>query len=72
MAIADHHGPVYLRFGRPKMPIFTPENQKFEIGKAVNFIEGSDVSIFATGHMLWYAIEAEAILSEKRHQRRSH
>ena len=65
MAIADHHGPVYLRFGRPKMPIFTPENQKFEIGKAINFIEGSDVSIFATGHMLWYAIEAEAILSEK-------
>lgn len=65
MAIADHHGPVYLRFGRPKMPIFTPENQKFQIGKAINFIEGSDVSIFATGHMLWYAIEAEAILSEK-------
>lgn len=65
IAIANHHGPVYLRFGRPKMPIFTPENQKFEIGKAITFIEGSDVSIFATGHMLWYAIEAEAILSEK-------
>ena len=65
IAVADHHGPVYLRFGRPKMPIFTPENQKFEIGKAITFIEGSDVSIFATGHMLWYAIEAEAILSEK-------
>ncbi|MDN5214260.1 transketolase family protein [Fulvivirgaceae bacterium BMA12] len=65
IAIADHHGPVYLRFGRPKMPIFTPEDQKFEIGKAINFVEGSDVSIFATGHMLWYAIEAEAILNEK-------
>ncbi len=65
IAIADHHGPVYLRFGRPKMPIFTPENQKFEIGKAINFVEGNDVSIFATGHMLWYAIEAEAILNEK-------
>ena len=65
IAIADHHGPVYLRFGRPKMPIFTPEDQKFEIGKAINFIEGNDVSIFATGHMLWYAIEAEAILREK-------
>lgn len=65
IAIADHHGPVYLRFGRPKMPIFTPENQKFQIGKAINFIEGNDVSIFATGHMLWYAIEAEVMLREK-------
>ena len=65
IAIADHHGPVYLRFGRPKMPVFTHEDQTFRIGKAINFIEGNDVSIFATGHMLWYAIEAEAILSEK-------
>lgn len=65
IAIADYEGPVYLRFGRPKWPIFTPADQKFEIGKAINMIEGSDVSIFATGHMVWQAIEAEAILAEK-------
>jgi len=65
IAIAEHHGPVYLRFGRPKVPIFTPEDQKFEIGKAIRFIEGSDVSIFATGHLLWHAIEAEARLAEQ-------
>ena len=65
IAIAKHHGPVYLRFGRPKVPIFTPEDQKFEIGKAVRFIEGTDVSIFATGHLLWHAIEAEARLAEQ-------
>ncbi|MDH3709857.1 MAG: transketolase family protein [Cyclobacteriaceae bacterium] len=65
IAIAKHHGPVYLRFGRPKVPIFTPEDQNFEIGKAVKFIEGSDVSIFATGHLLWHAIEAEALLASK-------
>lgn len=65
MAIADHVGPVYLRFGRPVVPIFTPANQKFQIGKAVKLIEGNDVSIFATGHLVWPAIEAEAILREK-------
>lgn len=65
IAIAEHDGPVYLRFGRPSWPIFTPENQKFEIGKALHLIDGADVSIFATGHMVWQAIEAEAILSEK-------
>ncbi|GAB5522970.1 MAG: transketolase C-terminal domain-containing protein [Roseivirga sp.] len=65
IAIADHHGPVYLRFGRPKVPIFTPADQKFEIGKALKLIEGSDVSIFATGHLVWEAIEAEAILAEQ-------
>ncbi len=65
IALADHHGPVYLRFGRPKWPIFTPADQKFEIGKAVHLIEGSDVSIFANGHMVWNAVEAEAILAEK-------
>ena len=64
IAIADYEGPVYLRFGRPKWPIFTAPDQKFEIGKAVNMIEGSDVTIFATGHMVWKAIEAEAILAE--------
>ena len=65
LAIAEHHGPVYLRFGRPKMPVFTPDNQVFEIGKAVNLIEGSDVSIFATGHMVWYAVEAQALLADQ-------
>lgn len=64
IAIADHHGPVYLRFGRPKVPIFTPADQKFEIGKALKLIEGSDVTIFATGHLVWEAIEAEATLAE--------
>lgn len=65
LAIAEHEGPVYLRFGRPKVPIFTAADQKFEIGKAINMIEGSDVTIFATGHLVWEAIEAEAILREK-------
>ncbi|MDW3210938.1 MAG: transketolase C-terminal domain-containing protein [Reichenbachiella sp.] len=65
LALVDHVGPAYLRFGRPAWPIFTDPNQKFEIGKAINFIEGSDVSIFATGHMLWLAIEAEAVLAEQ-------
>lgn len=62
IAIAEHEGPVYLRFGRPKVPNFTPENQKFEIGKALHLIEGSDVSIFATGHMVWKSIEAAEVL----------
>jgi len=65
LAIADHQGPVYLRFGRPGWPIFTSDNQEFIIGKAITFIEGTDVSIFATGHMVWHAIEAEALLIEK-------
>jgi len=64
IAIADHHGPVYLRFGRPKVPIFTPADQKFEIGKALHLVEGSDVTIFATGHLVWEAIEAEAELAK--------
>jgi transketolase len=58
LAIAEHHGPVYLRFGRPTVPVFTPADQKFEIGKAVMLNEGSDVSIFCTGHLVWKAIEA--------------
>jgi len=62
IAIADHHGPVYLRFGRPKWPMFM-ENQPFEIGKAITLIEGTDVTIFATGHLVWTAVEAEAILA---------
>ncbi|WP_375581158.1 transketolase family protein [Marivirga tractuosa] len=65
LAIAEHEGPVYLRFGRPKVPVFTADDQKFEIGKAINMIEGTDVTIFATGHLVWEAIEAEAILREK-------
>jgi len=58
IAIADHEGPVYLRFGRPAVPVFTDPNQKFEIGKAWMVNEGTDVSIFATGHLVWEAIVA--------------
>ena len=65
IAIADYEGPVYLRFGRPKVPNFTPADQVFEIGKALMLNEGSDVSIFATGHLVWHAIEAGEILAEK-------
>lgn len=64
MAIAEYEGPVYLRFGRPVWPIFTKE-EDFVIGKAQQFSEGSDVSIFACGHMVWYAIQAGIILQEK-------
>ena len=65
LAIAEYEGPVYLRFGRPKVPNFTDENQKFEIGKAVLLNEGNDVTIFATGHLVWKAIEAAEILEQK-------
>ncbi|MGZ3865382.1 MAG: transketolase family protein [Bacteroidia bacterium] len=65
IAIADHHGPVYLRFGRPSVPVFTPADQKFEIGKAVMMQEGKDVSIFATGHLVWKAVEAIEMLEQK-------
>ena len=65
LAIAEHDGPVYLRFGRPKVANFTPEDQKFEIGKAVQFYEGDDVTIIATGHLVWEAIQAAQKLSEK-------
>jgi len=65
IAIAEYKGPVYLRFGRPKVPNFTPEDQKFEIGKALLLNEGSDVSIFATGHLVWKAIEAAETLEQK-------
>lgn len=64
MAVAEHVGPVYLRFGRPSVPIFTPADQKFEIGKALLLNEGRDVSIFATGHLVWEAIEAGEKLAE--------
>jgi transketolase len=65
IAIAAYDGPVYLRFGRPKWPVFTPADQVFEIGKAWMVNEGSDVSIFATGHMVWKAIEAGVRLAEQ-------
>ena len=58
LAIAEHHGPVYLRFGRPVVPIFTPADQVFEIGKAWMVSEGTDVTIIATGHLVWEAIQA--------------
>jgi transketolase len=64
IAIAAHEGPVYLRFGRPTVPNFTPADQVFEIGKAVMLNEGKDVSIFATGHLVWKAIEAGQQLAE--------
>ena len=65
IAAAKHVGPVYLRFGRPGVPNFTPEDQEFEIGKALKLIEGKDVTIFATGHLVWEAIQAaEALEAE--------
>ena len=64
LAIADHVGPVYLRFGRPKVPVFTDINQKFEIGKGIKLIEGNDVTIVATGHLVWESIEAAKILNQ--------
>ena len=65
LAIAEHDGPVYLRFGRPKVANFTPEDQKFEIGKALKLYEGTDVTIIATGHLVWEAIQAAVELNEK-------
>ena len=64
IAIAKHKGPVYLRFGRPTVPVFTDPDQNFEIGKAWMVSEGTDVSIFATGHLVWKAIEAGEKLAE--------
>ncbi len=58
LAIAVHEGPVYLRFGRPKWPVFIPADMPFEIGKAQVLIEGTDVSIFACGHLVWRALQA--------------
>jgi len=65
IAVANYNGPVYLRFGRPVVPVFTPDNQEFVIGKAIKLIEGSDVSIFATGHLVWESILAAEILKDK-------
>lgn len=65
IAIAEHEGPVYLRFGRPSVPIFTPADQTFEIGKAIQLTEGTDVTIVATGHLVWEALEASKVLYEQ-------
>ena len=65
IAIAEYEGPVYLRFGRPKVPNFTEENKKFVIGQADVLNEGKDVTIIATGHLVWKAVEAGRILLEK-------
>jgi len=65
LAVARFKGPVYLRFGRPKVPNFTSPDQKFEIGKALILNKGTDVSIFATGHLVWKALEACRMLNEQ-------
>jgi len=64
-AIADYVGPVYLRFGRPKVANFTPVDQKFEIGKALQLTEGTDVTIIATGHLVWESLKAAEALEAK-------
>ncbi len=65
LALGKHVGPAYLRFGRPSWPVFVPADRPFTIGKADKLIEGKDVTIFACGHLVWNAIEAEAALAEK-------
>jgi transketolase len=65
LAIAEHHGPVYLRFGRPKVANFTPVDQKFEIGKALMLTEGTDVTIIATGHLVWESLLAAEALENQ-------
>lgn len=65
IAIANHEGPVYLRFGRPSVPIFVKPDAEFKIGKADCIIEGSDVTIIACGHLVWKSIEAAQLLAEK-------
>jgi transketolase len=64
-AIAEYVGPVYLRFGRPKVANFTPVDQKFEIGKALQLTEGTDVTIVATGHLVWESLKAAEVLEAK-------
>ncbi|MCO6483275.1 MAG: transketolase family protein [Flavobacteriales bacterium] len=65
IAVADHEGPVYLRFGRPKWPVFIPADMPFEIGKAQVLSEGTDVSLFACGHLVWKALQAAAELEKE-------
>ncbi|MEC9064978.1 MAG: transketolase family protein [Bacteroidota bacterium] len=64
IAIANHDGPVYLRFGRPKVPNFTDENFNFKIGKGIILKEGKDVTIISTGHLVWESLEASKKLEE--------
>ena len=65
IAIAEFKGPVYLRFGRPKVANFTPENQNFEIGKSIQLLKGNDVTIVATGHLVWEALQAAEVLNSQ-------
>lgn len=65
LAVAAHEGPVYLRFGRPKVANFTPENQEFHIGKALMLQEGTDVTLLATGHLVWESLEAAKRLHQQ-------
>ena len=65
IAIADHDGPVYLRFGRPKVPVFIPEDMPFEIGKGIVLSEGTDVTIVATGHLVWESLVAAEELEKE-------
>lgn len=65
LAAATYVGPVYLRFGRPVEPIYTPEGEEFVIGKAVQWSEGTDVTILATGHLMWRAIQATELLEKE-------
>jgi transketolase len=65
LALADHHGPAYLRFGRPVVPNFTPADEPFVIGKAILLNEGTDVTIVATGHLVWEALIAAEALEAK-------
>ncbi len=65
IALADHEGPVYLRFGRPKWPVFIPADMPFEIGKAQVLSEGTDVTLIACGHLVWKALEAAAELEKQ-------
>ena len=58
IAIAEHYGPVYLRFGRPKVPVFMPADEKFVVGKGIQLTEGTDVTIVATGHLVWESLQA--------------
>lgn len=65
IAAAEYNGPVYIRYGRPKVPVFIPEDMPFEIGKAIVLSEGKDVTLVATGHLVWEALQAAKILEEE-------
>lgn len=65
IAAAEYMGPVYIRFGRPSVPVFIPEDMPFEIGKALLLSEGKDVSLVATGHLVWEALEAARLLEKE-------